>query len=449
MSRYFGTKQFYREAVAIAFPVMLQQFVASFVNLIDNVMIGSVGATALTSVTVANKFYLLYNSTLFGMCGAAGIFISQYFGAKNERRCQEVFNINLACALVVALFFTVLSLLFPVFLLSLFTRTQEILSMGKDYLGIIAFSFVPMAVSFTAMMALRAVAINDVPLKIGFVTVFTNTFLNYCLIYGNFGFPALGVKGAALATLAARLVEMSIYLFLLFKRKYLFSLDWHGLWHLNHQLFRSMVDKAAPLTANEILFSLGNSMVYKSYLRVDEYLAAAITVVDTVVNIAFIIFSGLSSAVSIMIGKRLGAGELAEAKENSLKLLVFGTLVAAGIGAVVFVIAAYVPNLYHLDAEINQTITTLLRIKSCLMPAYVINVCIFFTLRAGGDAKSTLIMDSGFLWLGNVLVSFLLSTFTNWPLVVVYALVEGMDLVKLLLSTHYYRQGTWLRNLTY
>lgn len=448
LKKFIGTKEFYKEAIMIALPIMLQQFVTSFVNLIDNVMIGSVGASALTSVTVANKFYMVYNSTMFGLCGAAGIFLAQFYGAKRNRRCQDVFNINLTCCILIGVFFTSLAAFFPAFILGLFTKTPEIMGLGLEYLDVIKFSYLPNAISFTIMMGFRAVGINAIQLKVGVVTVATNTFLNYCLIYGHFGFPILGVKGAAIATLIARIVEMVIYSVILLRKKHFFYWDLTGMWHLDLKLLKGMFEKAIPLTANEIMFSVGMAMVFKSYMRVDEYLVAAITVVDTVINIAFIIFGGLSSAVSILIGKRLGANELEEAKENSVKLIAFGAMVSVGIGVILFIAAAYIPLIYNLDDVINQTITTLLRVKAFLLPVYVINVCVFFTLRAGGDARSTLIMDSGFLWGVSVLVSTILSIFTSINLVALFVVIESLDIIKLIVSTYYLRKGTWVRNLT-
>lgn len=448
LKRLVGDKAFYKEAIMIALPIMLQQFVTSFVNLIDNIMIGSVGANALTGVTVANKFYTVFNSTMFGLCGAAGIFIAQYYGAKDHQKCQRVFNINLDGCLIIALLYSLAAALFPNAILGLFTKTPAIVDLGHDYLSIIKYSYLPYALSFTVVMSLRAVAINAIQLKVGFLTVGVNTLLNYCLIYGHFGFPQLGVRGAAIATLVARLVEMAVYTVILLREKHFFSLDVSGLMHVDIKMVKSMISKAIPLTLNEIMFSVGLAMVFKSYMRVNEYLVAAITVVDTVVNIAFIIFGGLSSAVSILIGKRLGANQLQEAKDNALKLIAFGTVISMVIGFILYIVAAYIPGLYQLDDEINQTITTLLRIKSFLLPVYVINVCAFFTLRAGGDAKSTLLMDSGFLWGVSVLVSTGLSLFTSIELVWLFIIVESLDIFKMAVAIYYLKKETWVRNLT-
>ena len=183
-------------------------------------------------------------------------------------------------------------------------------------------------------------------------------------------------------------------------------------------------------------------------MRVDEYLVAAITVVDTVMNIAFIIFGGLSSAVSIMIGKKLGANLLEEAKENALKLEVFGVMIGAVIGAILFVAAKYIPMIYNLDDSINHAITTLLRIKGVLIPVYVVNCCGFFIIRAGGDVKSTIIMDAGFLWVVSVSSATILSIFTPISLIHLFLIIESLDFLKMFLCIYYLKKGTWVNNLT-
>lgn len=448
MRRYIGNWKFYKETLSIALPIMAQQFITTFVNLIDNIMIGSIGNIALTSVTVANRFYLIFNSTLFGICGASGIYIAQYFGAKEHRKCQEVFNINMVWAIGMGLLFTIVLLVVPEIAIRIFSSTPEIVDEGLRYLEYARFTYLPFGVTFTCMMALRAVGINYVQLKVGAIAVLTNTFLNYCLIFGNFGFPEMGVQGAAIATVIARIIEMTIYLTIMYRNKHFFTIDWSGIKHLHMQLMSKMVRKAIPLTINEILFSVGLSIVFLSYMRCDEYLVAAISVVDTVVQILFIVFGGLSSAVSILIGKRLGANELEEAKENARKLIVFGAGVAILLGCISFVAATFIPDFYNVDSTIKQTITILLRLKSILIFFYAINVCIFFVLRAGGDTVSTLLMDSGFLWLGGVLVSTILSLYCDLPLVTLYLIVESLDIIKSFVAFYFFKKEKWAKNIT-
>lgn len=449
IKKMFGTKEFYRATIAIAVPIMIQSLVASSVNLIDNIMIGSVSADALTSVTVANKYFLLFNSTITGLAGGGSIFISQFFGANDRKRCQKTFNIILALSIIIGALFAAGAWIFPKEIIRLFTSTENIVDLASGYLSYIRYSYIPTACSIAIMIGMRAVGINKVQLKIGVLTVLTNTALNYVLIYGHFGLPALGTDGAAIATLIARLVEFSIYIVVLIRETHFFRLDLRGLIGIDCGLLKKVMKKGIPLTANEIFFSLGNTMIFMSYMYVDESLVAALSVVDTVINIAFIIFSGLSSTIAILIGNRLGAGELEEAKGNAVKLIVFGVLVGLGVGILMFCIAPLIPLAFpDFNQPIKETIVTILRIKCCLLPVYVVNVCGFFTLRAGGDTLSTLIMDSGVLWGLMVVVSVVLSRFTELPLPLVYVSVESMEIVKMFLAFAFLKRGKWARNLT-
>jgi len=448
VKKLIGNKQFYMTTLAIALPIMTQQFVTSFVNLIDNIMIGSVGSLALTSVTVANRIYLIFNSTMFGICGAAGIFIAQYYGAKDKEKCQKILNINLVSGLFIASLFVIALLLVPEQLVRIFSHNPDIVRESLRYIKFAVLTYLPYAVSFSVMMALRAVGINKIQLFVGSLTVIINTTLNYILIFGHLGFSAMGVQGAAIATAIARTLEMCIYLMLLLRKQHFFTLNIQSLFHLDVALIQSMIKKAIPLTMNEIFFSVGMSMIFLSYMRCDESLIAAISVVDTVIQIAFIIFSGLSSAVSILIGNRLGANQIEEAKDNAYKLLAFGVMIGICIGFIFIVLAPFIASFYNVEEKIKETIVILLTIKSSLLPIYVYNVCVFFTLRAGGDTLSTLMMDSGYLWCVNVLLSTILSMFTNISLVWLFVAVESCDLLKLFVATYFFRKGRWAKNMT-
>ena len=233
----------------------------------------------------------------------------------------KILNINLSIGFVVMLLFTGVLFFVPEWTIYPFSRTPEIVDLGLDYIVFAKYTYIPYGISFTCMMAMRAIGLNKIQLKVGIIAVLTNTILNYILIYGKLGSPAMGVKGAALATMIARLLEMAIYLALLIRQRHFYKLDLKGLIFLDWSLMKSMLAKAVPLTANELFFSIGTSLVFKSYMRADELLVAAISVVDTVMNLAFIVFGGLSSAVAIFIGGKLGAGKLEEAKSDAKKSL--------------------------------------------------------------------------------------------------------------------------------
>lgn len=447
MNKFIGNKAFYKATLAIAVPIMIQQFIATFVNLIDNIMIGSVGSLALTSVTVANKVYLIFNSTMFGICGAAGIFIAQYYGAQDRQKCQKVFDINIACCLVIACLFVSALLFYPRQLMEIFTHNEAVIQESLRYIRFAILTYIPYAISYSTMMALRAININRIQLKIGIITVLTNTALNYILIFGHFGLPALGIQGAAIATAIARGLEMIIYVMILIKHQYLLTIS-ASIFHLDLSLIQSMIKKAIPLTINEILFSLGLTMIFLSYMRCDESLIAAISVEDTVMQIAYVIFGGLSSAISILIGNRLGANQIQEARDNAYRLIAFGVCIGIGISCILSFVAPVIASFYNVSDIIKETIVSLLRIKALILPIYVYNISIFFILRAGGDTLSTMLMDSVFLWCFGVLISTLLSTFFQLDLLVLFMIVESCDLLKVFLSTYFFKKGKWAKNIT-
>ncbi len=447
LKKYIGTKEFYISALSVAIPIMIQSFVTSFVNLIDNVMISSVGAEALTAVTVANKYYMILNATLMGLGGSGAIFISQYFGAKDHKSCQKILNMVISFGIIAGAIFFFIITFFSNEILSAFTQTQAIKDTAQDYLNYIKFSYIPYGITFIIMTSLRAVGINGIQLKVGLVTVFTNTFLNYILIYGNFGAPAMGAQGAAIATLCARLIETAVYIIILAKNKHFFSLQIKSIFKYDFSLLKNISIKAFPLTLNEVLYSLGYTIIFASYMKVDEKLVAGMSAADTVINITYIIFGGLSSAVAILIGKKLGAGEIKEAKENATKLITLAGVIGVALGGLLYLVAPLIPSIFNMGDEVNQAIVDILRIKSTLLWVFVINVCVFFTLRAGGDTLSTLIMDGGILCVAAA-VAILLSNFSSYPLTTVYLLVELVEFLKLILAFIFIRRGRWAKNLT-
>lgn len=446
MRKYFGDRQFYLAFLAIALPTMAQQFITSFVSLIDNIMIGGLGEVALTAVTTANKFYVLNFALTFGLAGGASIFISQFFGAHKHKEVQETFDIAFVAGVVVGLFFTLALAVFPRELLSVFTSNPVIIDSALDYLRFAKFTFLPFGLSMAISMSLRSVKIVKLSLKIGTVAVLTNTLFNYLLIFGNFGFPQLGTAGAGLATLIARIVEFGLYLYCLNYRDNYLKVTIGGLFHLNGAIIKRMIYKVIPLTLNEIIYSLGTTIIFMAYLRTDEILVAGISVIDTVGSLLFVLFAGISSAVMVLIGNELGANELEKAKENSLKLVTFSVLIAGAIGLIIFLVAPYIHLLYNLTPETNHLIEVCLKFKSVWVIANGISVCVFFILRSGGDTRNTFLLDSGFMVIAIIVATSL--SFTAIELVRLFMIVEGIEFIKAIGGLYFYNKGNWIKNLT-
>ena len=285
-SKFFGTRQFYKLALAVAVPLMMQQLITSSVNLVDNLMVGQLGDAALGGVAAVNRFYIIATYGTNGVLAAAAIFIAQFFGARDEERMKQSFRFSILSAYAIMIPFFILGILAPEGIVHFFTSDPVIIQLGSAYMRIAAFTFLPMALSLGISSAMRAVGETRIPLVISAGAVLTNTVLNYCLIFGNFGFPRLGVEGAAIATLIARVLEAAVLLIVLTKLDLPFKTKLAQLFHVPGQLARSILIKAAPLALNEVMWSLGMATLFKFYATRGPEVMSGYSIANTIGDIS-------------------------------------------------------------------------------------------------------------------------------------------------------------------
>ena len=327
--RFLGDKSFYKEVALVAIPIILQQLISTAMGFVDGVMVGQIDAQAMASIMVANKYFMIMQSILFGVTGGLCIFISQYFGADDHEKGQGFFVITVIGSLSVAGVFVILISAAPRAMLSVFVDDPATINYGMSYLNYIRFSYLPFAFSLASMSSLRSIGETRLPLLISSTAILLNTALNYLLIFGNFGLPEMGVAGAGLATLIARFLEMAAYIVLLGHNKQYFNLKVSPIRLLNKAILLQVARKVIPLVGNEVVWSLGTAMIFKVYCLVDEPNIASLTITETTSNIIYALFGGFSAVVAVMVGTRLGAGKFDEARRNIRHLMVLG--VAAGL----------------------------------------------------------------------------------------------------------------------
>lgn len=446
--RYFGDRVFYREVIAISVPIMLQQLITTLMGFADNVMVGQISADVLASVTVANKFYMITQSILFGITGGICIFISQYYGAEDHEKVQGLFLLNLFGALAVASVATSIVFLFPRQLLGLFLTSDATIAYGLDYLRFIRYSYLPFAVSLACMTALRSIGYTRAPLMVSIGSVFLNVGLNYVLIFGHFGFPAMGAGGAALATLIARSVEMLLFILIIFRGREYFTFSRREFHAMDKPLLRQVWKRALPLLGNEILWSTGTTSLFWAYSLVHEPYIAALAVVEMSSAIAFVVFGGLGVSISVMIGKRLGAGLFDEARGNARRLIVFACGFSLAMSLLVFLAAPLVPHLFNASPDIRGMATLLMRIQAMFYIVITINVSCFLIFRAGGDTRSAMVIDSGFVWLFTVPIALVMAFVVKPPLPIFFFVIQACELCKLGVALRYLRRERWVVNLT-
>ena len=449
MENILKHKNFYRHVLIIAIPMMLQSLITSSVNLVDNLMVGMLGDAAIGSVAAVNRYYMIADFAAMGLANAGSVFVAQYLGAKQYEHMKESFRTMLVYSMAIMGVFAAVGLLFPATILRFFTTDEVIIQEGIRYLTIAAWSFLPTAVMLPVYSSMRATGETKVPLYCSMISILTNTFLNYCFIFGHFGFPRLEVRGAALGTLIARVIELCVCLYVLNKRDFAFKTSLDRLFVIPKNIMSKVLSKAAPLMLNETLWSAGMAMLFKCYSTRGPDVMSGYSIAGTVGDLFFTLFSGMSAAATVVISTPLGAGKKQEAKENAYRLLGFSMVLAVFFGGLIYLSRGLVPILYVNVSPASQKVARdVLLVQALLFWIYMGTAQCYFTLRAGGDMRHTLIMDSGFMWAVNIPIVAFAAYGTNLPYLWPYLLGQMTDFIKLAFAFRLLRREQWLVNLT-
>lgn len=440
--------KFQKTVLMIAVPLMLQQLIVSSVNLIDNLMVGQLGDMALSGVSMANRFYMIVWAGVNGMIASSVIYLSQYNGANDTNHMKQSFRFMIVSSYILCIALFIIAFFFPKMVIAFFIKDVEVIRLGSAYLKIAAISYLPSVISLCIASAFRALGETKKPLYISVISVLTNAVFNYFLIFGVFGFPKLGVVGAAIATLIARSVEALIYLWMLKVSDMPFKTKVSNLFTFDFELAKRITIRAFPLCVNEIMWSFGMSTLVRSYSHRGLVVNTAYSMSSTISDLFFVLFGGMATASTVLIGTPLGANKLEEAKENAYKLLGFSLILAGVILVLMFATSYVAPYFYNVSMEAKHLSANFLRIMALFFVLYMFNTSIYFILRAGGDTKSTLFMDSGFMWMLNIPLVMLLAYHTNLHVLIVYAIGQSTDVLKACVSYYLLKKEKWVKNLT-
>ncbi len=448
MKSFIGDRAFYKQLIAVAAPLVLQQLITTSVQLVDNIMVGTLGESAIGSVSIVNQLYFIVILITFGAMGGAGVFSAQYFGSQDFERLKQTFRFKLLVGFMVAIISFIVFSFYGENLLRLFTSNPTTIQGGLNYLNIAKWSAFPWIVSVAISNTFRETGITKPLLKISIVAILTNTILNFILIFGLFGFPALGIVGAAIATLMSRFVELGLTLILLKKKGSLFSTKLFQMFHIEKKILVAIIIMAIPLTLNEALWSTGQTVFIHAYSTRGDSALAAMSITGTISQLVFVTFGGIATAVAVLVGNTLGRNQLQEAKDNAKKLIAFSVFIAIVAGIILFILSFFIPGLYDVPAATRHIAEFNLRVNAIFIPIYSFNVALYFTLRSGGDTKSTFMMDAGYMWLLPVPISLLLAYLTSLPVIYMFLIVQMLDIPKMLFGLSRFRKGHWIKNLS-
>ena len=444
---FIGDRKFYKRLFTVALPIVAQQLITASVQLVDNVMVGSLEESAIVSVSTVNQLYFVMMLITFGAMGGAGIFSAQYYGSNDYDKLKQTFRFKISTALVVFFVSLIIFSLFGRPLIGLFTDNPDTINNAIEYLKIIRFGILPWVLSVAISNTFRDMGITKPLMYISIVAILTNTLLNAILIFGLFGFPKLGIIGAAYATLIARIVEFILSFIFLLKQGKLFSTKLKDLFKIDKQVLIAIFSMALPLMLNEALWSTGQTMFMQAYSTRGEYAYAAQNITSAISQLVFVTFGGVATGIAVLVGNTLGRNELIEAKDNARKLIAFAVFFAMCMGVLLFILSFFILDIYKIAEETKAIALFNIRINALFIPLFSFNISLYFTLRSGGDTKSTLLMDSVYMWVVAVPIAYAISRWTNWPVTLMFLIIQLTDIPKAIFGLSRYRKGYWIKNL--
>ena len=432
----------------IVIPIALQSLFTSSLGIVDTIMVGQLGATSVAAVGLANQVFFLLNFTLFGIHTGAAIFIAQYWGNKDLAGIRRVLGMSLVFGLLACVLFSMIALGFPAQALGVYTKDPAVIALGQDYLSMVGLSYLATTITACYTATLRSTGRIRVPVAIGIATLCLNTGLNFLLIFGSFGFPRMGVHGAALATTIARAIECVALLVYTYASRSPAAASLKELTHFNRRFWGVYLGVAAPVILNEMLWAVGSSLFNAIYARIGTEQVAAVSIATTILNLATVVLAGISSACGIMVGNAIGAGNSEKAFMVARRSLTIGGVLALVIGGFLLVLRGPAVNLYQLSPAAHQYAYDVLGVFSVAVIFRAFNPTIIVgILRSGGDTRFSALIDVGAVWLVGAPLAYLGAFVLHLPIHWVVACALGEGLSKMIAGLLRVASKKWINNL--
>ena len=453
--RFIGDKKFYKTVLAVALPIMLQNAITNLVTLVDNVMVGRLSTEAMSGVSIVNQFTFIFNLLVFGIVSAGGIFTAQYYGKRDEQGVRNTFILKLIMNFIAGILGVLCFILFKTQLINLFLHEGTegdlglTLNYGIEYLMILVIGFIPFALYQSYASTMRETGDAVTPMIASISAVITNCILNAVLIFGLLGFPAMGVKGAALATVISRFVELFILVFKaqLDKQKYTFAKGAFRNIKIPKTLVKQMIIKGLPLALNELLWALATILRNQCYSTRGLEVVAAQNISTTLFNVFSVTYLALGQASAILVGAKLGANEIEEALLDAEKLNFFSVVATTAIAFIFSALAFVFPLAYNTSFEIRLLARDMMLTLGATMPFVAYAHAIYFVMRSGGKVLITFLFDSVFMWVVVMPICFILSRFTTMSILYLFIICQSTEVLKCFFGAALYKRKTWARSI--
>lgn len=456
-SKYFGDKAFYKMALAIIIPVVIQQLILNLAGLIDTFMINGFSQTSYTGVSTANRFMFIINFFWIGLAAGISVFVSQYFGDKNKKGIIGTFQLGILLAIVFGISSTFLINVLGPEMIKMFLPTTdpeqvESVMFGIEYIRIIGYGAIVFLSSFMIATFFRSVGRAKAPLFAGVIGIIVNMFLNMILIYGFLGFPAMGAIGAAWATVISKIVELVVLLVIaFFYSNENYARDIFKKFLITKRLVIMYISKGGPIIINEILWSIA-MVLYAMFITSGIYeWVTAYGYSQNATDIFFVYYSGMATATGVILGQALGEGDFENAKDYLIKLRAVMMVTNIGIMVLIVLLSPIILLMFTPVNSLYWLAYQLILINVIFIAIYGYNVMSYYALRAGGDSIRTFLLDQLPTYLVGLPIVMLLSHYRvelGVNILIIFLASKSTDVVKLIFARHIIKKGTWLNNLT-
>ena len=442
-------KQFYKKVAILVLPIAAQNLINTGISSIDVIMLGKVGEKVLSGASLGAQIQFIMSLILFGLTSGASVLMAQYWGKKDYHSIETVFGIAAKVAAVISVIFMVAAFCFPGQLMTLFTKDKEVIEQGAKYLRIVSLSYPVNALTMVYLNSMRNLQKVVIATVVYLASMITNIIVNGILIFGLFGAPEMGIVGASIGTLLARIVEFIIVVVYDQKINDVFRFRWEYLFRKNSDLWKDFLNYSAPVVANELMWGLGMSTMAAILGHMGSAATAANSVAQVGRNLATVVAFGVASAAAIMIGNTIGEGKTELARSYGKKFIGLSVVTGALGGVLILLLRPFILTTMELSDEARNTLSFMLLLMAFYVVAQAVNTTLIVGIfRGGGDTRFGFFLDVSIMW-GVAIVGGALAAFVfNAPLFVVIAFLLCDEEIKIPISLLRYRTYKWLRNVT-
>ncbi|EHK2335153.1 MATE family efflux transporter [Clostridium perfringens] len=442
-------KRFYRLLFSIALPIAVQNLITFMVSMVDTLMVGALGEIQLSAVSIANNLFFVLTILMFGLAGGSNIMISQYWGKGNVKTIHKILAIMYRVCLLITGIFIFIALFLPKYFMGIFTTDKTVIDFGASYLRIVCIGYLFYSITNCTIMMLRSVKTVSISIIVYTASLVVNSILNWIFIFGNLGAPELGIRGAAIATVCARITEFSIVLVFMFIYERKIGLKIEHLLKLDKEILKDYVGLCTPVLCNELLWAIGASMISVIVGRMGTEVVAANSINGVAHQFVTVFIFGMSNATAVIIGNTIGEGKKEKAKEYAYSIGIFSVVMGCISGLMILLIKPFVVNFYNVSYSTKliameiMTVTSGIIVFQSLASNFMMGV-----LRGGGDAKFVLINDLIFMWLVAIPGGFFVAFVLELPVALVFLVIKCDEILKSLTSVYRVISGKWVNDVT-